>query len=187
LVALHVITKDLPNWFWADFGHTDCEIQKGACDPASIKQIFGDDFTQEEAKTEPVDPTTRGPSAPSGSNGIRKETVGSVWQNYILRGTQIDFVTPFGTPTILSNPVIENTFQNSSCLSCHARASVGVRKVGTNGVPSPLLNKLSPSDPTLGAPDPGLFGAGPGQDSINYLQADFIWSAPSRAQRKPGT
>jgi hypothetical protein len=187
LVTLHIITKDLPNWFWADFGHVDCEVQKGACDPASLTQVFGDGFVQEEAKTEPVDPTTRGSAAPSGSNGIRKETIGSLWQNYILRGAQIDFVTGFGAPSILSNPVIENGFQNSSCMSCHARASVGPRKVGSNGVPSPLLNTLSPSDPTLGVPDAGLFGAGPGQDSINYLQTDFIWSAPFRAQRKPGT
>jgi hypothetical protein len=185
LVALHIITKDLPNWFWADFGHADCEVQKGACDPASLREFLGD-FTQEEAKTEPVDPTTRGASAPSGSNGVRKETIGSVWQNYILRGTQIDFTTPFGQSTVLSNPVIENGFQNSSCMTCHARASVGVRAVGPNGVASPLLNTLSPGDPTLGSPDPSLFGAGPGQSSINFLQTDFIWSAPFRAQRKPG-
>jgi hypothetical protein len=140
LVSLHVITKDLPNWFWSDFGHVDCESQRGACDPSSLKQLFGNDFVQEEAKTEPVDPTTRGPEAPSGSNGVRKETIGSIWQNYILRGAQIDFVTPFGAATVLSNPVIENGFQNSSCMSCHARASVGPRRTGANGIPSPLLN-----------------------------------------------
>jgi hypothetical protein len=107
-----------------------------------------------------------------------------VWQNYILRSTQIDFVTAFGQPMVLSNPVIENGFQNSSRMTCHARASVVVRRVGSNGVHSPLLNTLSTGDPTLGAPDPGLFGAGPGQDAINYLQTDFIWSAPFRVQRK---
>jgi hypothetical protein len=185
LVSLHIITKDLPNWFWADFGHVDCESQRGACDPTSLRQNLGID--QEEAKTEPVDPTTRGPNAPSGSNGVRQETIGTVWQNYILRGTQIDFVMPFGAATVLSNPVIENKFQNSSCMTCHARASVGPRKVGPGGVKSPRLNTLSPGDPTLGAPDPGLFGAGPGQNSVDYLQTDFIWSAPFRAQRRPGT
>jgi hypothetical protein len=187
LAALHVITKDLPNWVWIDFGHVDCESQKGACDPASVKKVEGDDFNQEEAKTDPVDPTTRGPGAPSGSNGVRKETMGSVWQNYILRGTQIDFVTGFGAPTILSSPVIESGFQNSSCMTCHARAAVGPRRIGPTGIPVQALNHLSTSDPTLGAPDAALFGAGPGQDAINYLQTDFIWSAPFRANRKPGT
>jgi hypothetical protein len=185
LVALHIITKDLPDWFWADFGHVDCETQKGGCDPASVKQYLG--FDQEEAKTEPVDPTTRGPGAPSGRNGVRQETIGTIWQNYILRGTQIDFVTAFGAPTVLSSPVIENGFQNSSCMTCHARASVGPRKVGPGGVKAVRLNTLSPGDPTLGAPEPGLFGAGPGQNSVDYLQTDFIWSSPFRAQRKPGT
>ena len=55
LVSLHIITKDLPNWFWADFGHIDCETKKGACDTQD----------QEEAKTNPIDSTTRGPKAPS--------------------------------------------------------------------------------------------------------------------------
>lgn len=174
LVSLHVISKDLPNWFWADFGHVDCEVRKGACNTDG----------QEEARTDPVDSTTRGLNAPSGSNGVRKETIGSVWQNYILRGTQIDFVTPFGKPTVLSNPVIENTFQNSSCMTCHARASVGQRGKKPDGTPSPGLNILSPGDPTLGTPDPGLFGAAAGQNEISYLQTDFIWSAPFRSQRK---
>src|SRR5262249_53608714 len=31
LAALHVITKDLPNWVWADFGHIDCEKGQGPC------------------------------------------------------------------------------------------------------------------------------------------------------------
>ena len=174
LVSLHIITKDLPNWFWADFGHIDCETKKGACDTQD----------QEEAKTNPIDSTTRGPKAPSEQNGVRQETIGTVWSNYILRGTQINFVSSIGKATILSNPVIENGFQNSSCMSCHARASVGARRTDPNGSPSQGLNRLSPGDPTLGAPNPALFGAGPGQDEISYLQTDFIWSAPFRAQRK---
>jgi hypothetical protein len=185
LVALHVITKDLPNWFWADFGHVDCEVQKGACDPTSVKQTLGID--QEAALTEPYDPTTRGADAASGKNGVRSETLGTVWENYILRGTQNDFVTSVGSPTVLSNPVVENQFQNSSCMTCHARASIGARRILPGGAPAPGLNTLSPGDPTLGAPDPALFGAGPGQNGITYLQTDFIWSAPFRAQRRPGT
>lgn len=182
LVSLHVITKDLPNWFWADFGHVDCESQKGACDAGNLAPLG---LTQERALTDPVDPTTRGASPPNGKDGVRKETVGSIWQNYILRGTQTDFTTAFGVPTILSNPVIENSFQNSSCLSCHARASIGPPQI-VNGVPSSTANTLSPGDPTLGPPEAALFGAGPGKNQIDYLQTDFIWSAPFRAQRKPG-
>lgn len=185
LVSLHIITKDLPNWFWADFGHVDCEKGINACDTERLRRsaILKPTEVQEVALTDPVDPTTRDTGAgdpPSGKDGVRNETVGTVWANYILRGTQTDFGTPWGNATILSNPVIENTFQKSSCMSCHARASVGATKAGAD-----RLNTLSPGDPTLGTPNPALFGSGDGvfdQANVQYLQSDFIWSAPFRAQ-----
>lgn len=180
LVALHIITKDLPNWFWADFGHIDCESQLNAC------AIAG----QEPALTPLVDRTTRGRNGgagPAGKDGVRNETVGTVFANYVLRGTQIDFVTPTGVPTILSNPVIENGFQRSSCLTCHARAAVGPRQTDANGKPIAAINRLSPGDPEIGAPNPALFGDGSGFDApiIRYLQTDFLWSPVFRAQRRP--
>jgi hypothetical protein len=179
LVSLHVITKDLPNWFWADFGHIDCETQLNACGVPG----------QEPALTAPSDSTTRGPNGapgPSGSNGVRSETANTVWANYILRGTQTNFVLPDGMPTILSNPVVENGFQRSSCMTCHARAAVGPRLKDASGNPISQINRLSPGDPDLGAPNPALFGDGSGfdKDEIKYLQMDFLWSPVFRAQRK---
>jgi hypothetical protein len=189
LVSLHVITKDLPNWFWADFGHVDCESQQNAC-----KQ------QPELAFTCPVDRTTRGPkgsslcrfgntasgTGPAGKDGLRSETAGTVWSNYILRGTQTGFTTTTGSATILSNPVIEAGFQSSSCITCHARASVGLRIREANGNLSSDINTLSPGDPELGTPNPAMFGdyAGFNQPSIMYLQTDFLWSPVFRAQRK---
>jgi len=188
LVSLHIITKDLPNWFWADFGHVDCESQQNACKNQP-----------EPAFTCPVDITTRGPkgsslcnfgntasgSGPSGKDGMRNEAVGTVWANYILRGTQIGFNTTTGSATILSNPVIEAGFQTSSCITCHARASVGPRLRDANGNLSNELNRLSPGDPELGIPNPAMFGdyAGFNQPSIMYLQTDFLWSPVFRSQR----
>jgi hypothetical protein len=195
LVSLHIITKDLPNWFWADFGHVDCESQSGAC--ANQPTI-----APEAALTCPVDTTTRGnlgvsscpldpqgrpsSSGPAGTDGVRKETVGTVWANYILRGTQTGFTTTTGTATILSNPVIEAWCQKSSCMTCHARAAVGPRLVNPNGKPSSAINLLSPGDPELGAPNPAMFGdyAGFNNPSIMYLQSDFMWSPVFRSQRK---
>lgn len=177
LVAFHVITKDLPNWFWSDFGHVDCEGRQNAC------AIDG----QELAQTKPADRTTRGAGAPSGVNGIRNETKGTVFENYILRGTQVDFVTPEGGATILSNPVIENGFQNSSCMTCHARAAVGTRRLRADGKPSPFLNLLNPGVPVIGSPNGAVFGLGQefNVEDIIYLQTDFIWSAPFRVKRQP--
>lgn len=188
LVSLHIITKDLPNWFWADFGHVDCENQKNAC----VQQ-------SEPAFTCPVDRTTHSANGflqhppdcssgvgPSGKDGVRNETVGTVWANYILRGTQTGFTTTTGTATILSNPVIEAGFQNSSCITCHARASVGPRGRDGNGNLSNSLNSLSPGDPELGVPNPAMYGdyAAFSQPSVMYLQTDFIWSPVFRSQRK---
>jgi hypothetical protein len=177
LVSFHVITKDLPNWFWSDFGHVDCENRENACSQPD----------QELALTKPIDRTTRGLQAPSGKDGVRKETVGTVFANYILRGTQIDFVTPQGAPTILSNPVIENTFQQSSCMTCHARASIGPRQIGADGKPVKGVNRLNPGSNFIGVPNSAIFGVGGefSREEIEYLQTDFIWSASFRASRRP--
>lgn len=179
LVSLHVITKDLTNWFWADFGHVDCETRSGACNNQWLASVFPPNqfVEQEKAQTVLRDSTT------IGSNGVRMETQGTFWQYYRLRGTETNFIDTIGQPNILSNPVIENGFQQSSCMTCHARASVGKTKV-VNGKPQDQPNTLNPGDPQIGIPNEGLFGAAPGQSaSIEYLQTDFIWSAPFRVHR----
>lgn len=173
LVALHITTKDLRNWFWADFGHIDCEKAQNAC---SANGGYA-------AKHDPVDTTTRGPCAAHGTNGIRKETVGTVWENYILRGTQTDFVKSHGQPTVLSNPVIEDTFQDSSCITCHAFATVGSRDPRSDGNDR-VTNLGQEFDPVV--PDPKLFQIDPAktQPGIKYLQTDFMWAPVRFANRR---
>ena len=143
LTAIHITTKDLPNWFWATFEHTD--------------------------------------------NPLREQTVGSVdragvpdslrntkWENYVLRGTQIDFSTPTGKKTILANSQIESGFEDtSSCLTCHARATLRddyerlpifeVVGGGSTGVPNEQWFKQV------------------GQQ--RFFQTDFVWSL-ARAHRQ---
>lgn len=47
------------------------------------------------------------------------------WLNYRLKGSQVDFVSATGQPTMLGNSVTEAGFMDgSSCISCHARAGV---------------------------------------------------------------
>ena len=177
LVSLHIITKDLTNWFWADFGHEDCEMQAGACDNKWLSSVFGVSVNQEPALTKLKDSTT------TSTGGVRKETQDTFWQHYRLRGTETNFVSPIGDKNILSNPVIENGFQQSSCMTCHARASVGKTAI-VGGKPANNPTTLSPGDPEIGIPNEGLFGAAPGQGgSIEFLQTDFIWSAPFRVHR----
>jgi hypothetical protein len=164
LIALHIITKDMPNWFWADFGHVDCEKPKENCQ------------TDYDNETELRDSTTDGPKAKHGSNGLRTETRGTVWANYRLRGTETGFTLPNGEPQKLSNPVIENNKQQSSCITCHAQAAMKQgQEVGTELCKSPPLGpNFVQDDQYLGAPHPEWFVGDSGTDK--YLQTDFMWS-----------
>ena len=196
LVSLHVITKDLPNWFWADFGHIDCETGKGACAPT------GDNPDGFKADPDNVlrDSTTRGPNGtgagPSGTDGVRTETLKSKWENYRLRGTQIEFTTSEGRPLILSNPVIESSFQRSSCMTCHSFATAAIKGTAPDGGTS-LARRAQldyvrniGSSPTpqidIGAPNCLKFfnqvtGACPAAGTAPlYFQTDFLWSMAMR-------
>lgn len=169
LAALHISTKDLPNWFWADFVHIDCE--DGGTSPCSktdpTSPVAGD------TKAPPRwDSTTMGANAKHGSNGVRNETRGSVWQFYRLRGTQINFIKPWGEDWKLSDPVIEKNVSDSSCIGCHALAAIGSEANSTRVCSKPLISQLI-GDPTLAVPPFRLFG---GPSDIKYLQTDFMWA-----------
>lgn len=179
LAALHVISRDLPNWFWADFSHVDCENNVGAC------QDLG-------GTASPIhDVTTDNGTHP------RPETVHSKWEFYRLRGTQIDFVTSIGRPTALSNPLIEADSPRSSCMSCHARASAGSLSLASSGgtvLPRPgaFVPNAGSDFAAQGAPNCGLYyrqTACPTPTTMQlYLQSDFLWSIPFRAfSERPST
>lgn len=151
LVAFHIITKDTPMWFWTDFLHVD--------------------FADQEPPGSFHDTTTLGSNAPHGKDGIRSETVGSKWEQYRLKGTQLTFTDARGEPTILGNQIIESgNAAISSCITCHSGAGVT-----TNGVPNVF-------DFITGVPPTASFGTG-GQ--IRVLQTDFLYSIPLRAQSLP--
>jgi hypothetical protein len=171
LTGLHIATRDLPNWFWADFEHVDDPLPPG--EPS-------------------VDSTTRGPgaSAKGRVDGERRELAGSKWAYYRLRGTQIAFVDSRGAPTRLSNARMEQGFEHTSCISCHARASVRVRDdMMTTLSPNPThFDRPGGRPPTiadaantdLGVPAPALFG----KNRLAFVQTDFIWSMAVRAPRE---
>ncbi|MDW9667809.1 hypothetical protein GOB27_14565 [Sinorhizobium meliloti] len=202
LVGLHIITKDIPNWFWATFEHaSNPNPEVGSLDRYS-----------------PAD------------TGFPREVAGTIWENYRLRGTQVDFVDAAGRPTTLANTQIEGGFQaSSSCITCHARTSIGQRLdnifardgqqlfgPGTFISPSGSIsrppsapnsytfganrltvfedihaNRAVPTLPAgdvrnltrqvsrltgaIGAPDPELFAL-EGTPRAQYTQLDFVWS-----------
>lgn len=168
LTALHITTKDLPNWFWATWEHRD--------NPGLNAVIPSVD-----------------------TSGLPDALKGTKWENYILRGTQVDFVDSIGNPTLLANSQVERGFQDSSsCITCHARASIGpmprIRfEPNDAGVPVPQpigANRLSVFDGengSIGIPDATWYM---NNDTVpaarRYIQTDFVWSL-FRARRKSAT
>ena len=172
LVALHIITKDIPNWFWASFHHKDAP---------------------------------KNPHESGDTYGLPKILAGTVWENYVLGGTQIDFVQPTGSATILSDHYVEFGFQRSSCITCHATATISP----TSSMPAAQPKALCAMTPNL--TDAGLPLAAckrilgedafkPGTDELRsergvpdplwfqkdgkpyYLQTDFVWSITFRGR-----
>ena len=156
LVALHVLTKDIPMWFWATFHHRD--------NPKNVDEV----------------PSTY-PQP--------KALANTVWSNYVLGGTQGDFVTPTGKPTILSDFYVENGFTRSSCITCHANASGvpdpertadGKLKRTSKGAIAAALLAPQPAA-AIGAPD---FTAFESDGKLAFPPTDFVWSIPFRAKEE---
>ena len=119
---------------------------------------------------------------------------GSVWRNYNMRGTQIAFTNPDGSPTILSNTQIETRFQlSSSCITCHDLATRGSATQGrlafiqmaNNGVQGYTGALGSPSNRYTDAFDkPVCYDGSRGvftdcktpNPTVVYKRMDFVWS-----------
>ncbi|WP_297771287.1 hypothetical protein [uncultured Roseovarius sp.] len=179
LTALHITTKDIPNWFWATFEHIDNRTPAAptAENPNGAEGWLLPSIDRFACPTAPHDCE----APPS----VGFET--TKWANYVLRGTQIDFVDGRGNPTLLANSQPEQGFQEtSSCITCHALATVGA-----GGDRLPFFATLPPASRQpvgqVGAPNPDWFrapGAGDGNEgTLHYTQLDFVWSL-MRAQSK---
>jgi hypothetical protein len=165
LVALHITTKDLPNWFWATFEHVDNKLR---CEVNGCRDTFGLDDSKN----------------PSGDlKTLLKNNLGPERLNYRLTGSQTDFVDGTGRITYLGNSVIEGQnkptggfMAHSSCITCHSEPRVNLRGFFPRRF----------SDKRVGTPDPcWFFRLGQGPDGpvcggcgapSEALQLDFVWS-----------
>lgn len=177
LVAMHVTTKDLPNWFWATFEHVD---NPGRCDFIGCHDSYG----QTPADIAPhatLDETyPAGELTPYLESTILADVPGALGQYYRLKGTQVDFTLKSGEPTLLGNSVTEHGFvQTSSCMTCHARASFDWQGK------TPLAFGSRPDGQSYnGAPDPDWFFGTENQTQRFFSQLDFVW-APAKANAIP--
>ncbi|MDO3382950.1 hypothetical protein [Gilvimarinus algae] len=187
LVAMHITTKDLPQWFWATFEHVS---NPGRCDWLGCRDSFGVTPAVTQAK-KPLYGYYQAESInPALANMM--ESVDPVFRNYRLKGSQVDFVDDTGTPTLLGNSVTEFGFiQNSSCMTCHARATVnwqGQNGLGgfgntpggqaTDGLPTAGIS--APQQSFSGAPDPRWYTGASGNQQLHTM--DFLWAMPFQAQ-----
>lgn len=146
LVAMHVASRQNPNWVWGTFEH---QMNPGRCDYMGCFDTFG---TQVAAVSPNLSEYNAGygtcEKTPTLKALMQKAKLSPVWQNYCLKSTEVDFTAPDGTPYVLGNSVIEGIMGNgtvaaSSCISCHKYASFDA-----TGAPAKAVTKILPFNPT---------------------------------------
>jgi hypothetical protein len=154
LTALHVTSKELPNWLWATFEQVD--------NPNRGRVLgFHDSFGVTPANSN---------GAPSAAlrELFAQFGLGSEWLNYRLAGSQIDFTDSTGRGTVLGNTQIEGEFGDqamaiASCIACHARVGASIATGAQTGD-----SVFAP-----GTPPASLFYSPDGKKQ--NIQLDFIW------------
>jgi hypothetical protein len=151
LSGMHIISKPVPQWFWTTF-----------------QNVYDAQYTQA---------TNKLPIAPAVTQANQKyrgqlKSMGSIFANYQLMGTQWQFVDANGKPLLLANSQIETAFQQaSSCTTCHAVASYSA----TDGYFNIVKQQNGGITYYTGNP--------PTAQMKGYNPLDFIWSL-KRAQWK---
>ncbi|MCK5896196.1 MAG: hypothetical protein KAG20_05295 [Cocleimonas sp.] len=166
LSALHISSKDQPTWFWSTFEHADNESRWPTTHPSAFR-----------GWVVPSVDSVACPPSNLACNQIPQDfgLEGTKWENYRLRGTQIDWVDNRGNPTILTNSQIEGFLdqKSMSCMTCHALAAKG-----ETGGPVPLppettqVNAEGRPIGFVGPVPPELFNNA-GQ---NLIGLDYVWT-----------
>jgi hypothetical protein len=183
LVAMHVISKQIPDWTWATFEQQD---NAGRCDFIGCHDDFGATVPNVPAAASAGQKYPPCVKTPAVQAIFTAASLDAVWQNYCLKGSQADFTDSTGRPTHLGNSVTEAGFVNtSSCITCHGRAAVSSAGKATSQagflIPpaTPVCPTGSPCSPN-GTPQPVWFWSNPGRPTqkLVALQTDFIWAIP---------
>lgn len=161
LIAMHLLSKDVPNWFWATFEHKS--------NPCYGKYLAPqDNFGFAPGATIP----SPGLMAMFNKYGVNK----SVFANYRLDGAMVDFTDSEGAPIILGNSITENGFQTTaSCITCHARSTAGPNTKNFGSGRLSVFDKTGQS--YNGTPDINWFwNFGVKPPAAQFIQLDFVWS-----------
>jgi hypothetical protein len=180
LVALHVVSKVVPNWHWATFEHVD---NPGLADFMGVVDTFG--LTPPRIYPQPV------PN--QGYDGgvlkselvtlMRNKKLDPAWGFYRLKGSQVDFTDSTGRATVLGNSITEAGFvASSSCITCHARSSANLGRKSVNASTWENLDVFDAQNQSYSGPvSPDWFWfAIPSTDRVarqdlRFYQLDFLW------------
>jgi hypothetical protein len=184
MVAMHVISKLVPNWTWATFEH---RFNPSRCDILGCRDSFG-------AQTAFV-PSNSGAGqgypdctkTPALDTLFSNADIDPVYKNYCLKGSQADFTDNTGLDIRVGNSVTEEGFvATASCMTCHGRSAfdkqgqatsqAGFLSFGPNGPVGPL-GPLLPNWYWSNIGQPPVFEGKAGLTRTG-TSADFVWSIP---------
>ncbi len=126
LAAFHLVTHELEDYVWSTFEHVD---NPGRCDYIGCHDSFG--FTKADVEPHKIDSLRY--LAPAEMTQELKDLfaqykIGDVFKNYRLKAAQTQYMVNDSTPTLNGSSVLEaNLVSTSSCISCHARATVNAQ------------------------------------------------------------
>jgi hypothetical protein len=184
LVAMHVITKLVPNWTWATFEH---RLNPGRCDIIGCRDSFGAQTPVVAPLPAPRQTYPDCVKSPALTALLAQANIEPAYVNYCLKGSQVDFVDNTGLDTRLGNTVAEDGFvATASCITCHGRAAFDPNGMATsvagfiNPNVDPPVAPLGPLLPTwywTFTGQPPIFAGMPGLTRAG-TSADFVWSIP---------
>jgi len=177
LVAMHVTTKDLPNWYWATFEHVD---NPGRCDFIGCRDSFGASPSFRPPRGELKRPYPAETLSPALLAMMKAANLNPVFQNYRLKGSQTDFTDSRGEATLVGNSVTEYGFvPTASCITCHSRA--GTDWNGQKPANLRIFGEKLSGQTFNGPADPELFYDRSDPFRRYMMQSDFVWAIPFRA------
>jgi len=179
LIAMHVISKLVPNWTWATFEH---QLNPARCDILGCKDKFGaaqPDVPPNRQPSRGYQPCTKTAALTTLFHDAKWDPA---FENYCLKASQVDFTDNTGLDIRVGNSITEEGFvDRASCMTCHGRA--GWDRNGRPTSNAGFDNGLAPLGPLNPAwywsfsASPPIFEGEAGLTRTG-TSADFVWSIP---------
>jgi hypothetical protein len=162
LIAMHIISKVVPQWEWGTWEAKDDAATPNRCVSIGCQDSFGS--SPEVIPAGPKANILRDRAVQTAALQQLEQNGGltAEWANYSLNSAQDSFVTAAGTPIMSGNSITEEEIpgtpmKQSSCMTCHAYSAVN----------SKGLDSITTLKETIGQPVPLPAG---------YAARDVVWA-----------